>query len=435
MEISAQMIRFRDYTRVAAGILLIAKIALIGVQAHAATSTVVYPTGVFPNDVANVQAALNLGGTIILKAVNAAGEPTAFNFGTPELLPGRRVLVSTDVSIIGEQSGSAMTTIQGGLEPIRCNVPVQLTIQGIYFNGPLGDAIEIGASTGAVIIGNRIDSVVPIRFPRFSFGDGIDVSAFDASHTITGKIVVSGNVITNLTADCCAAIQFDSVSAESEITGNVVKSFSTIGILAIRSGQTSVLIANNLVVPGPDFLVSASIFIDGNPQAAFLVTDNVVVSDNLVADGILVGGLFSEGTVAPAVRRNHVTMHNSQFGGISIYGQVTGAVLEENEIDGDSAFALQIAEGFSPTQVATSNRLQGNNISHTTPSIADIYLGTNTHRNEVLGQCSSVIDLGAGNFVTCGRLTTGQGQGHPHNGQLGSLQGILQQPLQKQPDF
>jgi len=400
-----------------------------------AAQTVVYPTGIFPDDVANVQAAINHGGMVILKAVNAAGVPTAFNFGTPELLPGRRVLITTDVSIIGEQIGSSMTTIQGGLAPIRCFVPVQITIQGIYFKSPMNDAIDIGASTGAAIIGNRIDGVVPRPFPTFTFGDGIDVFPAVPLQAFTGRVVVSGNTITNLTADCCAAIQFDSVAAESEITGNTVKNFSTIGILALRSGRTAVLIANNLVEPGPGFPVSASIFIDGNPQASFLVTGNTVVSDNLFADGVIVGGLFSAGTVAPVVQGNHITMHNSLFGGLSIYGQVTGAVLGENQIDGDSAFAMQIAEGFSPTQLATSNRLQGNDISHAVPSVADLYLGTNTQSNEVLGPCSSFIDLGVGNFVTCGRLTTGQGQGHPHNPQLGKLHAILQQPLETQPDF
>ena len=423
------------YIRGIPGMLLVANIALMVGQAHAASLTVVYPTGVFPDDVAHVQAALNLGGTVILKAVNASGEPAAFNFGSPELLPGRRVLVSTDVSIIGEQIGSSMTTIQGGLEPIRCNVPVRITIQGLSFKSPMGNAIGVGASTGASIVGNRIDSVVPLPFPTFTFGDGIDVSPFDVSSTITGKIVVSGNVITNLTADCCAAIQFDSVAAESEITGNTVEGFASVGILAIRSGQTSVLIANNLVVLGPAFMAGASIAIDGNPQAAFLITDNVVFSDNLTADGIYAAGVFSAGSVAPVIRKNHVTMHNSLFGGISIYGQVSSALVEGNQIDGDSAFALQIAEGISPGEVATSNRLQGNNISQANPSVADLYLGTNSQANDVLGSCNSVIDLGIGNFVTCGRLTTGQGQGHPQGGPMERLRAILQQPLKKQPDF
>jgi hypothetical protein len=43
--------------------------------------TLVYPTGSFPLDVQNVQAAIDGSGTIILKATNSAGQPTAFNFG------------------------------------------------------------------------------------------------------------------------------------------------------------------------------------------------------------------------------------------------------------------------------------------------------------------------------------------------------------------
>jgi hypothetical protein len=44
--------------------------------------SVVYPTGLYPYDVTIVQAALDRGGTVLLKAVNVAGIPTPFNFGT-----------------------------------------------------------------------------------------------------------------------------------------------------------------------------------------------------------------------------------------------------------------------------------------------------------------------------------------------------------------
>ena len=35
--------------------------------------SVVYPTGVFPDDVQNVQAAVDKGGVVLLKAVNVSG--------------------------------------------------------------------------------------------------------------------------------------------------------------------------------------------------------------------------------------------------------------------------------------------------------------------------------------------------------------------------
>jgi hypothetical protein len=49
---------------------------------------VVYPTGDYPTDVQNVQAAVDQSGTVLLKAQNAAGVATTFNFGPPVEGPG-----------------------------------------------------------------------------------------------------------------------------------------------------------------------------------------------------------------------------------------------------------------------------------------------------------------------------------------------------------
>lgn len=45
--------------------------------------TVVYPTGVYQDDIKNVQSAVSAGGTVLLKATDQFGTPTAFNFGGP----------------------------------------------------------------------------------------------------------------------------------------------------------------------------------------------------------------------------------------------------------------------------------------------------------------------------------------------------------------
>src|SRR5713226_2373439 len=105
-------------------------------------------------------------------------------------------------------------------------------------------------------------------------------------------------------------------------------------------------------------------------------------------------------------------MHHSQFGGISLYGLVTGSSIGANKIAGDSAFALQANQGFfNPADLSSSNRFLGNDISQFTSSVANAFLGPNTLDNIVLGNCGSLIDLGAGNFVTCGTLTTGNPNG------------------------
>jgi hypothetical protein len=385
-------------------------VPIMEVRGASTVNSVVYPTGVFPDDVQNVQAAVDLGGNVLLKATNAAGEPTAFNFGIPEALRGRWVSLTTDVSILGERAGSNMTTIQGGWDPIFGPVPVKSRIQGIDFEGPLLDAIDINASTGSDIIGNRINSVVPfLAFFGFTVSDGIDIAGnSDPEHAITGKVRVADNVIENLPGDIASAIQFDGVAADSEISGNTIN----LGpgdhrqgneILAFRS-HSSVLIDQNVL--GPDCSDSA-VYVFGEHQATYRITRNTVICENPSADGIVViGGLFSESTIGAVVEKNNVTMHNSLFGGISLYGRVTDAYVGENAIEGDGAFALQ-AFGFGPANPTSANRFQGNNISHFTASVADVFFGPNTRNNVVLGDCSSVIDLGVNNFVTCGRLTSG----------------------------
>src|SRR5262245_2343042 len=57
-------------------------LALFGLASPAFADTVVYPTGDPVQDVPAVQAAVDGGGTVLLKAVDASGAPQVFDFGT-----------------------------------------------------------------------------------------------------------------------------------------------------------------------------------------------------------------------------------------------------------------------------------------------------------------------------------------------------------------
>src|SRR5204863_6186984 len=152
----------------------------------AVPGTVIYPTGAFPLDVQNVQAAVDGGGTVILKATDTAGQPTAFNFGPPSLAGGHAEL-TTDVTILGERVGQFMTTITGGFTPFLDFEPVHVHIEGIDFEGPLDTPIALVSSTGAEIVGNVIRGNVPLPlFFGFSEVEGVFVSGFD--NPITGRI-------------------------------------------------------------------------------------------------------------------------------------------------------------------------------------------------------------------------------------------------------
>ena len=140
--------------------------------------TVVYPTGDAVRDLAAVQAAVEGGGTVRLKARDTRGRPRAFNFGTfpagfiewnpvgpvsgfvalglgGEIVPlafdwgTLYVSVGNDVRLVGEVVRGARTTIEGGTVPIRnfADRPIpgggsatvfglgSVTIEGVRFVG------------------------------------------------------------------------------------------------------------------------------------------------------------------------------------------------------------------------------------------------------------------------------------------------------------
>jgi hypothetical protein len=401
----------KNYFILAVGLLSLGGVtANFGKDKPTSSSTVVYPTGVWPTDVLNVRTAVAGGGTVILKATNNVGQPTAFNFGTPENLPTRSFAMITDVNILGETVGSFMTTIQGGHIPVHGDVPVNSRIQGIYFNGPLGQAILIHASTGCEVVGNRISDVVPSHannpfFGDFITADGIDFfGTSDPLHAITGKVLVTDNVIENLPGDYADAIQFDEVAAESEITGNTINlgpsehGIAGFGINVYRS-HNSVLIDQNVL--GPD-MATNSIACAGEHEAAYVVTRNTIGCQSPNAMGILVYGgevAGSEGTVGAVIEKNTITVHNSQFGGVFLLGLVTSATVGENKIDGDGGVALFV-DGFDQ-DMASLNRFRGNNVTHFTSSIADVYFGPGSQDNVLVGHCDSINDLGVNNSATC----------------------------------
>ena len=88
------------------------------------------PTGLYPDDVINVQAAVDAGGTVLLEAKNAAEEPTVFNFGPATATENVRVTISRPMTVMGEPGSK----IIGGNMQIVCNSP-GVTIQN-HLNYP-----------------------------------------------------------------------------------------------------------------------------------------------------------------------------------------------------------------------------------------------------------------------------------------------------------
>jgi len=391
-------------------------VAAPAVASNHPTHSVVYPTGVFPDDMQNVQAAVDKGGTVLLKAVNASGTPTSFNFST-NLTDFGGIFLTTDVTILGERSGRARTTILGGFAPILGLVPVKSSIQGIAFESPFDDAIQIAASTGTDVIGNYIHNVVPVKVRVGSgriitFGDGIDVGSYGDNTGITGKVRVIGNVIDGLGAIFSNGVQFDTVGAESEISGNVVVHINSAdtetggGITLIRI-QKAIVVSNNLIIPGPSPISDTDgIFVGGDMGARYKVFSNFIYCDGPYGDGIDITGGDATGTTGTfdaVIANNFVTTKNAPSSApIVVFDLVTNALIEDNYLFGDGFFAMGITTYGFETNTASLNRFVNNHLEGFTSLLADVFFDANAENNRVIGKCTSFVDLGTGNTSTCG---------------------------------
>jgi hypothetical protein len=373
----------------------------------AIADAVVFPTGEFPTDVENVQAAVDQGGVVLLKATNVDGQPTAFNFGPAIEGIGSGVDVETDVWVLGETTGPHRTTIGGGFIPFF-GLDGHVRIESLNFEGPLLSAIIVIQSSGVEVVGNRITSVVPLPL-SFGLTEGRAIKFLANSLPITGTVVVADNVILDMHADISDGIVFDEVEADVQIEGNSMEDVQSNGIFLINS-RGAVRIADNFIAPGPgdggEFALGNGIAIVNNSavdtsDSSIVVTDNRVICENPNADGMYLAGAGV--TIdAPLIARNHVTMRDSFYGAITLYGDVSHGTVSENELDGDAAFAFDIV-AFAPGQAAEANTFGGNNISHFGAAVADVFLDVHSRETVVNGRVRSVIDLGVNNRVSGSR--------------------------------
>jgi hypothetical protein len=329
-------------------------------SAYAGTTTV-YPTGSFPADVLSVRSAFAGGGTVLLKATDAAGVPTAFNFGQTGAAS-----LATEADIGGETVGAATTTIAGGLIPFRQAGRVQARIHGITFDRPRGAGIYVGSSIGTAITGNTIRDVQPFLGLIDPYAT-TTVGIWAGGPGVSGVLTITGNTVSGTRGQIGYGILVSETNGTTNIVSNVVSGSTSTSILTGRK--------------------------------------NTVVCDNPYADGIL---LLGRGFVpnapenAAVVEGNDVTMHDSYFGAISLYDQASDNLVRANKISGTGAYGLQVANywPFPAQYTAASNSFAGNNLSGFASSVADVFLDTNASGTIVKGSTGTVVDLGVGNWIS-----------------------------------
>jgi hypothetical protein len=146
--------------------LTLAGIATLSLAASAAAQQTVYGTGNPDIDVPAVQAAVGQGGEVILQGhFSFNGPPTV---QTPFGYPKAMVLVSRAVAISGARDVDAQmrdedgerTSIEAGTIPFHVEAPgAAVTIQGLRFVRPKGDAVLVYAVSGLVIASCQIEGV------------------------------------------------------------------------------------------------------------------------------------------------------------------------------------------------------------------------------------------------------------------------------------
>lgn len=409
---------------------------LMSPMAEAAEPTVVLPTGQFPQDVTNVQAAIDglaspRRGTVVLAARNADGAPTPFNFGT-STDPSQRGQVlagapgTGPIAIIGVNDEGAQTTIRGGFSAIVMDRDNAIEVRGIRFEGPQECAICIYRSTRVVIRQNVIVGTIGVR----TFANAIRlaplVSSVASPPTFTGSIDIINNVIDDMDVDYGNGILVFNTDARTRILDNSVFNVAT-GVRVGPVERPTRIEGNDIVTietPNLANFFHFGIITFGEPVGSagrYFIRDNFVESklpqlisgillspqnfdpgdsrtyelkDAVVADNFII---LSGGEVAPdAIFRYGIDMY-------AYAASSSDNLISDNHIRGQALRAFSLQGDPDPVFGApeyVGNRIVRNDVFPFVATEATIVLEANSRRNRYVGQAGdTVIDQGTDNRI------------------------------------
>ena len=369
----------------------------------AAADGVIYPTGQWPTDVGNVQAAVDQGGRVLLKATNTLGVPTAFNFGPGTSAPAGVAFgrFGADATVVGEGVPAGMTTVLGGYVPFRHQAParVQLGIYGIHFEGPLEQAIYLDSFVRAHVVDNVITHVRPRNVGGLDIGKGIFTWGANPLGHPHGPLEIRDNRIEDVGGSLSYGIEVLLPSTASTIEGNLIQSVNSNGIIVLYAGALTTVRANDvrpgfIQVPGALHSSANGIWIEGDLGGSVHVIANIVSCVDPVSNGILVIGSPGLPVRNALVTGNVVTMENSQFQGIALFDQVSDTVVSGNRVMGTALNALAVTFTSSPAATARGNVLMDNDLTQFQSGGGDVLVDANAVGTLVLRQSGIVLDWG-----------------------------------------
>jgi membrane-bound inhibitor of C-type lysozyme len=404
-------------------------LSLAGVL-HAQEPVVVIGSGDPEKDVPAVQAAIDRGGTVVLKGT--------FDFGERG-----RVTIRRDVSISGETGPSHDrtwgTTIKGGFWTFFSPPPAgsrpglvgpQISIRDLHFDGALWAPINIAHASGITVRGNRITNVRPhpLTLPNIPDGyvqQGIVCGTRWAQEDqtkrkylpdiVTGSVMITENEI-DLTAPeplktlaqgswVMWTTGIDAYVARNRISGVSRNSIEAIDNYQGAGGKGRVRVDGNTIttprsgIPLPTpatpngvvvgFFVDPDAAVDPSRNIRYEVQRNVIEVRGNTSLGIAV---FSDGAV---VMDNTVSASGTDAQ--AIYVASSNGEVVKNTLRGTGKAGIAIAPFRAMT--ARANRLAGNDMRQFEASEGHARFTQGSGNNVCTGNQGlvKVADLGSGN--------------------------------------
>lgn len=365
-----------------------------------AAQTVVAGTGNADIDIAAVQAAVDKGGSVMLRGHFSFDNPPGARGDLPDLMA--TILVSKAVTISGawDEHGQ-ITMIDGGEIPFAVEARgATVRMEKLRFIRPKLFAIFVAAAGGLAIESCIIESVEPRLLPGTSTGRtsavGIYVSTVIGLPTlerpgdpgnVSGKLSIVNNQITATgPADHGIGIMIGSVGspqtpADVEITGNSIRNTTLKGINAMQvSGHTRIE-GNTVTMSALNAGRTPIAGIHCGGTGSYAVAHNIIEVADPDGAGIRIRDYPALGAAMEhaTITDNDVTMsapEGAVFGmgssGIEIMGLARGVVVQRNRILGRARVAMYVAPGKSGSP--SGNTIDGNDVQGLVSPSAEVGL-------------------------------------------------------------
>lgn len=396
--------------------------------------------GTTASDVAAVQAAVDLGGKILLRGT--------FNFG------GSRVLIQNnndgkvkEVEIYGEtdNKGNPLTKVVGGFwtfySPLPSPLPItfpgpKIIISGIHFQGSIWAPIYLAYTSGATITGNKITNIVSYNATIFYLNAGIICGPYFAQPqssriyregAVTGLLKIDNNYIdlensvpantlgqgifVNWTTGITANISDNIINNVSRNSIEVLDNYLANGIgTIVVEGNEIVTSQVGIPYPGP-FTPNGIIFGWYLNPLGYDPTNNCL--HTVMHNFIRIRGETSVGIMALAdgsvVLNNNIVSEGTAARGLAIVG--SHGYIAHNKIEGAGNYAIDVLPDPTISLLTASyNFFQGNNYNLFDAALFDLHFAKGADHNVFVGHSGNVSDEGddnrINNFSLLGKTST-----------------------------